>query len=75
MKRWHDLTSERKENEKVDLFLKELFELYEKHNMSISHEDCHGGFEIDALDDYNQEWIKEASVTRKLCKQLEEEHE
>jgi GTP cyclohydrolase I len=32
--------------EKVKNFYKELFELYEKYNISISHEDQHGGFHM-----------------------------
>ena len=66
MERWHNNSDKHIENEKVDAFLKELFELYEKHNMSISHEDYHGGFEIDINDEHNVNWMKAAAVTEKL---------
>ena len=71
MNRWHDGSDERKENKQVDAFIEDLFKLYEKHGMSISHEDYHGGFKIDVLDDYNKNWIKQASVTEELEEKTE----
>ena len=43
-------------------FLDELMVLYTKYNVSISHEDGHGGFIIESDCDYNEEWIKDAVI-------------
>lgn len=46
------------------LFLDELFKLYKKHNISISHEDGQGGFILN-VDQYMEDdikWIHRASI-------------
>lgn len=43
-------------------FLEDLFDLYCKHNMSISHEDCHGAFELTDYDDDNIQWMEASHV-------------
>lgn len=45
----------------VKEFIKEIVEVCKKHNLSISHEDCHGGFEIENYDEYNIKWFSAAS--------------
>ena len=52
------------EDKTVDNFLKELFDLYEKYNISISHEDQHGGFIFEEDCKVNREWIKAARDDR-----------
>lgn len=46
----------------VGTFLNELFDLYEKHGLSIGHEDSHGAFIIEKLKDANVEWMQAASI-------------
>ena len=41
-------------------FINEVIELMKKYNLSISHEDCHGGFIIERYDEYNIKWFKDA---------------
>lgn len=55
---------ERRNAEKAHIadFFTELFALYQKYNVSISHEDNHGGFIIERYDKENEEWIHGASV-------------
>lgn len=47
--------------ENIKQFLNELDELCQKHDISISHEDKHGGFIFQKYNQENIEWIKEAS--------------
>ena len=42
-------------------FINEVIELMKKYNLSISHEDSHGGFIIERYDEYNVEWFKDAN--------------
>lgn len=44
--------------ERVKIFLKEYEELCRRHNVSISHEDQHGGFIIEAYSDDNIDCLK-----------------
>ncbi len=48
-------------SKKVRDFLKEVIDLCRKHNLSISHEDQHGGFEIEDYDDCFTGWFSQAS--------------
>ena len=50
--------------EVVKSFFTELNVLMLKYNISIGHEDCHGGFELENYSDYNWKWISEASTFR-----------
>lgn len=43
-------------------FMGELFDLYKKYNLSISHEDDHGAFIITEYTDENKRWIENASL-------------
>lgn len=46
------------------LFLEELHQLYQKHGISIGHEDYHGSFilHIDEDIEENFEWVSRASI-------------
>lgn len=49
--------------QKAEDFKKELFALYDKHGLSISHEDNHGAFIITSKRlDKNKAWMKAATV-------------
>lgn len=67
MKRTYDDIVTRKEIEspKADAFLDDLFELFKKHDISISHEDNHGGFILENYDKGNEEWMEGASINFK----------
>jgi hypothetical protein len=46
-------------------FLKELFELYDKYNLYISHEDSQGSFILETNEkmmNYHKEWMKECTI-------------
>jgi len=44
---------------KARKFLDELYELYQKHNISISHEDSQGEFILEEMKKYNIDWMEE----------------
>ena len=46
---------------KVKLFIEELIEVYEKHQMSLGHEDSHGGFIINNYSYHNIKWLRSAT--------------
>ena len=46
----------------VEAFLDEYEALCKKHNFSLSHEDGHGGFEIEPFDQSNIAWVRAASM-------------
>jgi len=48
------------ENEQVDKFLQEIASSCQKYKLSISHEDTHGAFIIEAYDESNIEWLMNA---------------
>ena len=49
----------RKERERqIDSFFVELEKLYKKYNISLSHEDHHGAFELENYDEENLKWVK-----------------
>lgn len=53
----------------IDAFLADIFKVFEKHGMSISHEDHHGGFEIENSKEdnkYNKNWLNYASDAREV---------
>jgi hypothetical protein len=47
-------------------FYNDLINLYKKYGVSISHEDGHGGFILEKYNEFNVDWIKEASVTQEV---------
>ena len=63
MKRWNGI--EDIEMPKVDAFIEEVIALGKKHNLSIAHEDEHGGFIICKYSKLYADWFREAQ-TREL---------
>ena len=61
MNRWSNKESKSIENTKVDEFLNDVVLVCKKHNMAISHEDTHGGFEIVTLENGDIAWLLQAS--------------
>ena len=62
--------------ERIENFMREYEELCVKHGMSLSHEDCQGGFIIDEYDADNVKWVKSAingfELREKRQKEIEE---
>lgn len=54
----------------LDNFFRELFNLYDKYDISISHEDSHGSFVLRKNNLYNKNWIKNADICRWLGKEF-----
>lgn len=44
-----------------DAFISDVLYVYEKHGLSIGHEDGQGSFLIEKLSERNVDWIKSAS--------------
>jgi len=61
MQRWINRSSTLGENPKVDAFLAELVAVCRKHNLSVSHEDYQGGFEVAAFSEKNVAWLLDAA--------------
>ena len=49
------------EEQKKD-FLAEIEKVCKAHNISISHEDCHGAFILCPYDDEYMNWLKDAII-------------
>lgn len=45
----------------VEAFLAAVADLCKQHNLSLSHEDGHGAFQVEHYSDYNTEWLMQAS--------------
>ena len=45
----------------VKEFLEDILKVYDKHKLSISHEDNHGSFLVEKDCDVNRKWIMSAS--------------
>lgn len=58
---------------RIENFMKEYEELCVKHGLSLSHEDCEGGFIIDEYNQENVEWVKEATNGFEMREQKEKE--
>jgi len=64
---WHNKDSKKKEpNEDIRAFLLEYVELCKNYGITISHEDTHGGFELEPFSIYNIKWMMDCSVTKQL---------
>lgn len=48
---------------KIKAFLDDLLALYEKHNISIAHEDYAGGFILELDSQYNRKWMMDATIS------------
>lgn len=63
MKTWNCKTNKFIEiPEKQVKFMEEIEEICKKYDLSISHEDGHGAFEIDSFNQDNIEWLKAAHI-------------
>lgn len=51
-------------SEKVKQFLEAIEEVCKMFNLSISHEDGHGAFQIEIFNESNIEWLKCAGEVR-----------
>lgn len=47
-------------SDKVKKFIEDILAVYEKHGLSISHEDGHGSFEIEEYNQHNEDWLRAA---------------
>lgn len=47
-------------NPKVDAFLIDIWAVCEKHGLCIGHEDAHGAFLVQAIQQANKDWLFEA---------------
>ena len=66
-KRWYCRESVDIESPKeIEDFLNEYDKLCKKHNMSLSHEDGHGGFEITEYNIRNINWVREAAISYEI---------
>lgn len=52
------------ESDRIDAFVADIVATCKKHGLSISHEDGHGGFIVDALNQKLVDWFCAASVTK-----------
>lgn len=65
MRRWDDATNTSVEDVEVDNFLHDICEVYRKHRMVLSHEDCHGSFKVvKQPEDYSLyvNWLSNAGI-------------
>ena len=61
MKERYDIISEKYKNFlNVEMFMKEIDLICKKYNLSISHEDSHGGFIIEKYNSMNIDWLNGA---------------
>lgn len=58
------LNDEMKNDSNIINFKKEIIEICKKYNLSISHEDCHGGFIITEYNEYCTNWFNNADVNK-----------
>jgi hypothetical protein len=66
VERWGVETGKKVENEQVDKFLQEIVSVCKKYGLSISHEDTHGSFIIEAYDESNIEWLMSALIGKSI---------
>lgn len=62
MRRWTEPGSEPQEHPKVDAFLADVLEVCRKHGFCIAHEDGHGAFIVEPINDHSMEWLANAIV-------------
>lgn len=65
MNRWNNKERVYVDSPDVDLFLKDIVQVFKNHNKSISHEDIHGSFVIEEYSESNERWLLGASVNIK----------
>lgn len=59
---WDDINGIWLKDKKYENFFNEIENVCKKYNLSISHQDHHGSFEIEKFDEYNIKWLKEANL-------------
>ena len=62
MLRWDTRSRKKVENAKADNFINDIIKVCKTHDLSLSHEDFHGAFQIDSFKSRNIEWLKRAHV-------------
>lgn len=62
MKRYDAIQQTEVERPDVDAFLNEIVVVCHNHGMSLSHEDSHGAFEVEAYDQVNIAWLLDAHI-------------
>lgn len=60
MRRFNVATRQYVQSDKQDAFIEELIAVCKKYNMSISHEDKHGAFEIRKHSKLDDDWLRRA---------------
>lgn len=59
--RWNTKLSQTIESpEAIEMFLDAIVNVYRIHSMTLSHEDHHGAFCIEGLDENNIGWLRDA---------------
>lgn len=59
--RWSRKKKDYVETPEIDVFIREIAEVCERHGLSISHEDEHGSFVIRRFDPTLVGWLQEAT--------------
>lgn len=60
--------------EEAEKFYNEIEEVCRKHNISISHEDGHGGFLLETYDDFYMRWLRDTNLEDENGKPISGEH-
>jgi hypothetical protein len=50
----------------IEKFLDEIISVCKKYDISISHEDGHGGFILEKFDEYNEQWLRNSAMDKSL---------
>ena len=69
MKCWDCRVKAEVENEKAAAFLKDIVAVYQKHGLSLVHEDHNGSFEIEDYKEDNVFWVMSADISAD-CKSI-----
>ena len=64
MKRWTDKEKRRRKQPAIDAFLKDIEDVCLRHNLSITHEDGHGAFQVEMFDEDHMNWLRGAHDNR-----------
>lgn len=62
MKRWSEAALGHVEDSSIDAFIEDLIAVCRKHNKSLGHEDSHGAFLVEKLNEDNIGWLRAAQV-------------
>lgn len=64
--RWDIEKGKEVADKRIDDFLQEIASVCKRHGFSISHEDEHGAFVIEAYDEAKIEWLMGAYIGRSI---------